>query len=433
MMLRCPRCRQKVSVAEKYAGKAVRCPSCNRGFAVPKLQASVGSSDSDSGPELEELARLESSSGVLSKRELSRVQASLAPKKSDDDSGSVRVCPNCKKEVLGKDPYADVLCSNCWQPIPALVKGGSSAAGIAAARARRAAKEGPAIFYAELTSCLAYPIPALGSILGAAVIAIVAALAPVALITAGIKVMEQYAVGTAQGVGLGDLSRVTLLLMAIFGLEIFLFSAIAVHLFLDVVRTTAIKNDQPPSLSWGPRKWGKSFFTYLLFVLYVALMVYLLATFTVRGDVVKMLLSGHFKDVIASGGTILIVGLVVICLGIPMGLIGIALTSALQGLNPVNVATSVARTHVHYVFLVVLLSVYGIMFGAAFATILFDWFLPGFDKMVKGSAEGDLVQVALSLLAWGAVMGFFYYGTYVLARLHGQFARSFRKSLAFGM
>jgi hypothetical protein len=431
MMLRCPRCRQKVSVADKYAGKAIRCPSCNRAFAVPKLQVAVSSPDTEPGPDLATLAKLESSSEILSKRDLNKVRATRPPTDASE-SESVRVCPNCKKEVLGKDPYAEVLCSHCWQPIPAMVKGGRSTATFAAARARRAATEGPTTFYAELTSCLTYPLPALGSILTAAVVAIAAGLIPAAVITGGIKLMEQYAVGSVQGVSQGDLSRVTLLLVAVFCAEVFFFFAVAVHLFLDVVRTTSIKNDRPPNLSWAPSQWGKSFAAYLLFVVYLALMIYVLATLTVQGDLLKMLLSGHFKDAIASGGTGLIAGLVVILFGIPMSLIGIALTSALQGLNPVNVAQSIARTHVHYVFLVVLLSVYGIMFGAAFATILFDWFLPRFDKMVKGSAEGDLAQVALSLVAWGVVMGSFYYGTYALARLHGQFARAFRKSLAFG-
>jgi hypothetical protein len=431
MTLRCPRCRQKVTVADRYAGKAVRCPACNRAFAVPKLQAAIAGPDADSGPDLEDLAKLESSTEVLSQRELNKVRAKQ-PAKEGSESDSVRVCPNCKKEVLGKDPYAEVLCSNCWQPIPALVKGGRSTAAFAVARARRAAVEGPASFYAELVACLAYPLPALGSIITAGVVAVAAGLLPAAVITGAIKLMEQYAVGTVQGVAQGDLSPVTLILTAVFGAEVFFFSAVAIHLFLDVVRTTYIKNDRPPNLSWAPRQWGQSFLAYLLFVAYLVLMIYVLASLTVHGDLLKMLLSGHFKDAIASGGTGLLAGLVVICFAIPMSLIGIALTSALQGINPINVAQSIARTHVHYAFLVLLLSVYGIMFGAAFATILFDWFVPRFDQMVKGSAEGDLAQVALSLLTWGAVMGSFYYGTYVLARLHGLFARAFRESLAFG-
>ncbi|HVP12780.1 MAG TPA: hypothetical protein VMV94_16515 [Phycisphaerae bacterium] len=430
MTLRCPRCRQKVTVPDKFAGKAVRCPACNRAFAVPKLQAAVGRSENDSDLSREDLAKLESSSEVLSKRELNKIRSH--PPADADDSGSVRVCPNCKKEVLGKDPYAEVLCSHCWQPIPALIKGSKSGAAFAAIKARRAATEGPAVFYAELTSCLTYPLPALGSVFTAAVVAVAAGLLPAAAITGGIRLMAQYAVGSTQGVAKSDLSGVTLLLMAVFAIEVFVFSAIAMHLFLDVVRTTFVQNDRPPDLAWGPRSWGKSFFAYLVFLIYLGLMTYLLTALMVHGDVVKMLLSGRFTEIVATGGTGLVVGLVVISFGIPMSLMGIAMTSALQGLNPVNVIRSIARTHVHYVFLVLLLAVYGIMFTAAFATIIFDWFLPRFDKMVKGSAEGDLAQVALSLVAWGVVMGFFYYGTYVLARLHGQFARAFRKDLAFG-
>jgi len=34
-------------------------------------------------------------------------------------------------------------------------------------------------------------------------------------------------------------------------------------------------------------------------------------------------------------------------------------------------------------------------------------------------------------LAWGLVMSFYFFGTYVMGRLFGIFARSFRRDLAF--
>ena len=111
---------------------------------------------------------------------------------------------------------------------------------------------------------------------------------------------------------------------------------------------------------------------------------------------------------------------------------GISLGNIGQALNPVNVVKSVARTHVHYVFLVLILLVYGGMFSYAFAAILFEWFIPQIDLMVVGSIQGNLMNVAMPMLAWGTVMAFFFYGTYVLAQLHGLFARSFRKDLLFG-
>lgn len=430
MKVRCPRCRQKITVADKFAGKAIRCPSCNRGFALPKPQAAVGA-DAESGLDLQGLAELESSSELLSRKEMAKVRAAEASEQGDKSAG--RICPSCHKSVRAADPYTEVLCSHCWQPIPALLKGGRVQVAVSAALARRRPPgEGSAAFYAELTSCLTYPLSAFGSVVAAALIAVAAGLVPVAVITGGLEMMHQYTVGTIEEKAKTDLSGATMLLMIMFGCEVLVFAAIAMHLFLDVVRTTSIKNDKPPSLAWAPSKWGKSLFACVILVTYYALMTYLVATVTVKGDFLQMLMQGHFKDIAAAGGANLMIGLVLVSAGIPMSLIGISLTSALQGLNPINVGQSIGRTHAHYAFLVLLLSLYGIMFVAAFAGILFDWFLPQFAKMVQGSAEGDLAQVAFSLLAWGGVMGFFFYGTYVLARLHGVFARSFRKQLAFG-
>jgi hypothetical protein len=420
-----------LTIADKHAGKMVRCPSCNRAFAVPKPQAALTAPAAESDMDLEALAQIESSSGVLSKKELSRIKAAAALEEQARESDeTLRTCPACQTQVRAEDAYADVLCSNCWQPIPAKVKGGRSAV-ILQTRRRKAAPEGPAAFYADLIFCLLYPLSAIGSMVTAAIVAVIAALIPAAVITGGLKLMQQQAVGTAEEYAKADLSGVTVLLLAVFGAEVFVFLAIALHLFLDVIRTTFTKNDRPPNLAWSPAQWGRSFVTCLLLAIYYALMTYLVAAITISGDLPRMLLDGRIREALSMGGTNLAIGVVLISLVVPMSLVGTALTSVSKGMNPVNVIHSIVRTHAHYVFLVLLLSVYGILFAAAFIAILFEWFLPSFDKMVKGSAEGDLAQVALSLVVWGVVMGFFYYGTYVLARLHGLFARAFQKQLMF--
>jgi len=408
----------------------VRCPSCNRAFAVPKPQAALNGPAADSDVDLETLAQIESSSDVLSKRDLSKITAAVS-KKEKEDHGKVRTCPACQKQVHVEDDYAEVLCSHCWQPIPAKVKGGRATVVLQTRKRRTAPMEGPGAFYSALIFCLLYPLSALGSMATAAVVAVVAALIPAAVITGGIRLMHQHTVGTAEEYAKQDLSGVTRLLLAVFAVEIFLFVAIALHLFLDVIRTTFTNNDRPPNLAWSPSQWGKSFLACLLLAAYYGVMTYLVATITVSGDVPKMLLSGQVRDLLSAGGTNLVIGLVLVSLVVPMSLVGIALTSVSRGMNPVNVIHSIIRTHAHYAFLVLLLSVYGILFATAFVGILLEWFLPQFEKMVKSSAEGDLAQVALSLVAWGVVMGFFFYGTYVLARLHGVFARAFQKQLKF--
>jgi hypothetical protein len=125
------------------------------------------------------------------------------------------------------------------------------------------------------------------------------------------------------------------------------------------------------------------------------------------------------------------IGMVLISFIVPMNLIGLALGTIGQALNPVNVLKSIGKTHVHYLFLVTMLCVYGSLCGVAFVAIL-KWFIPEVDKMAAGSGAGNLGPVALGLLAWGVVMGFAFYSVYALGRLHGLFARSYRKKLLFG-
>ena len=124
--------------------------------------------------------------------------------------------------------------------------------------------------------------------------------------------------------------------------------------------------------------------------------------------------------------------MVIVSLGVPMNLLGMALGNVMQAIHPVYVVKSIGRTHVHYLFLLLLASMFGIFFVSAFWSIVHDWFVPQVEKMARGSKEGNLTPVALGLLAWGVVMSFYFYGTYVMGRLFGIFARSFRRDLVFG-
>ncbi len=430
MKLRCPRCQKKLNVPDKLAGKTIRCPSCNRAFTVPKPKTGTGADLDASRMDLENLASLEKQSSEMSEEDLELAQASAAAEKEARQKNEPRMrgCPNCGKEMRIDDPYVEILCSHCWNPIPALVKGTASSP----RRTSRKSKEGAAGFYGDLANCVAYPISTLGSLLTASGIAVAAGLVPVAVMTALANLMQQGDVGTAQGVQKADLTGVQLILIGIFAIEIFFFTAVAIHAFLDVIRTTTVGSDAPPNLSWSPSQWGKSFLGYVTLVVYALVMGYVVLMLTVSEDPWVMIRTGRVVEMLKSGGTGLIVGLVIISIGIPMNLLGLALGTIGQAINPVNVLKSIGRTHAHYAFLVVLVSVYGALFGSAFLAIVFDWLIPQVGKMRAGSAEGDLMQVALALLTWGAVMLFYFFGIYVLARMHGVFARSFRKVLAFG-
>ncbi len=434
MKLRCPRCQKKLSVPDKYAGKAIRCPSCNKGFTVPKTQAAMEGPATRSGLNLEDLAKLEAGSMEMDVRDREEAESATATQREREeaDAPQVRTCPSCRKQVPVDDPYAEMLCSHCWNPIPALIKGTGEVRAERVARSRRKRNlTGAGAFYAELASSVAYPISALGSLATAAGVAVLAGVAPVAVIVGGSSVMEQSAVGTIEGVQKADLSGATKVLMAVFAAEVVFFSAVALHAFLDCVRATSIGNDRAPNLSWSPTQWGKSFLAYLVLAIYLCVATAVVTQLSV--DDPLSYVSGHdVMGLLKAGGAGFAVGMVIVTFAIPMNLIGISLGSIAQGLNPSNVFKAVGKTHGHYVFLLLIVSVFGAMFATAFSAIAIDWFLPQVDVMIKGSKEGNIGEVALSMAAWGGVMGVFFYGTYILARLHGLFARAFHKSLGFG-
>lgn len=416
---------------DKYAGKAIRCPACNRAITVPKPKAAVGGAVGRAALDLEALARLEAGTSELDAEEREALEQDLEAKSAAAPADShLRTCPHCNYQTKVDDPLVDILCPHCWKSIPALTTGGLG--GKKMRQQKPAGATGPGGFYSELAASVAYPIPALASLLAAAGIAFGAALVPVAVMTGAANLMEQSAVGTVEGVQAADLSGVQMILIAIFSMEVFFFSAVAIHAFFDVVRTTSIRDDQPPKLSFSPKQWSKSFLSYVILAAYFAVMTYLVAQITFEGDFQAYVLRGDIDGLLATGGSAFAVGMVIVSFFVPMNLLGISLGNIGQALNPANVLKSVANTHVHYVFLVLILSLYGGMFGYAFMAILFKWFIPQIDAMFSGSSQGNLIQVALPLLAWGAVMASFFYGTYILARLHGLFARSFRKELLFG-
>lgn len=427
MKLRCPRCQKKLGIPDKYAGKVIRCPSCSRAFSVPKLAAGTGAAMEASKLDLEGLAGLERASSEMDERELAAAQAEVAATQAEaaKSNPKVRICPNCRKPTEVTDPYAEILCSHCWQPIPALVKGETLA------KVGRG-KGGAAAFYGELASAISYPVPALAALGSAAGIAIAAALVPVAVMTGLTYIMAQGDVGLPGVEIKADLSGIQWILVAIFGAEVLFYAAVALHVFLDTIRATVIGTQAPPNLGWSPAAWGKSLVGYLVLLAYYAVTTSVVLFLTYPGDLMTEIQKGEVIEIITAAGTPFFIGMLIISLGVPMNLLGFALGTVVQAMDPVRVAKSIARTHVHYIFLVLLLCVYGILFTSAFLAIVFDWFIPQIGVMVKGAEQGNLVQVALALLAWGVVMAFYFFGNYVLARLHGIFAQSFRKELQFG-
>lgn len=432
MKIRCPRCEKKLAIPDKFAGMTIRCPSCRLNITAPKTQAAVGGGLSEVDFDLEDLADLEAHTSQMSDEDrVSAERTITAPKPIEQEDGSHRLCPECGKKTKVQNPRAEVLCSNCWTPMPALVKGTADDRGRMRTGAPAAHVTGPGGFYGGLASSMAYPVPAIGSVLTAAILALCLALIPVFVLTVVSEVLQMGDVGSFRGVQQADLSGVQKILITVFTLEIFFFAAVAIHAFFDVVRTTSILNDKPPNLAFSVYAWGRSFVSYLILTGYLVIMTFLVAKLTIEDDVWAYIARGDIRGLIESGGSSFAIGMLIVSFFIPMNLVGISLGTIGQALNPINVAKSVVNTHVHYAFLVVTLAVYGGLFGYMFAALI-GWFLPQVDLMIRGSFTGNVASVAAGLLAWALVMACFFYGSYILARLHGLFARSFRKDLFFG-
>ena len=429
MKLHCPRCEKKLSIPDKFAGKAIRCPACNRAFNVPKPQVALSG---PGGPavDLENLAALERGSSQMGEEELAGAQ--LANHAKVKAKPGERTCPQCGKITEVQDIYVETLCSHCWTPIPGISVGdGYDVGDTKLVGYKGSVGQGSVSFYDGLATAMAYPTQAIGSLLVAVLIAVGIILVPVALMTAVGQAAEQSGTGSAAGVQQADLSGVQMLLRGVFLVEILFFSAVGIHAFLDVIRTTAVGEEKPPTLSWHPSQWGKSLVGYFALLVYYFVMTWMVLFIATSGNAQMPESIEAAEQMVTDIATNFVIGMVIVSAIVPMNLIGLALGGVGQALNPVNVLKSIGKTHVHYLFLVILLCVYGTICVVAFMAML-GWFLPLADAMITGAGEGKLGLVSGGLLAWGLVMGFVFYAMYALGRLHGLFARTYRKKLLFG-
>lgn len=427
MKLRCPRCESRIVVPDEWGGKMIRCKGCNKPFRVPRPATTIVPVKADAGIDMADLAQLERSSAELDAKEQAEAEEAAAARAAEVSEASAaettRSCPHCGKEVRVKDPYAEVMCSYCWEPIPALVKGRE----VEVEKLVRRRPSGPG-FYSGLVNAFTYPFGATGSLLAAAIAAIGIILLPIGLVVMIARAVEQGNVGIP-GAAPATLVGVKNAVTAFFYIEFLFFAAVAIHAFLEVLRATAIGQDKPPGLVWSPRQWGNSITAYLALLAYYAIFALLAIWIANDGVLAVPTTAADFRHLLRPG----IIGVFVFfTFFVPMHLIGIGVSSVFRGLNPINVGKSIIGTHVNYLFLVALVAAYITLYGMAFAAVL-SWFGGRVRELSAAAGAGDVAELAGGLLSWGIVMGFGFYGVYLLGRIHGLFARTFRKDLAFDM
>jgi len=430
MKLRCPRCEKVLNVPDKYAGKAIRCPSCNRGFQVPQMKQSVVGAGGGGGLDLEDFARQEKSTQQLSEEERAEIEAKAAADAAANTDPNIRICPACGAKTRSDDPKVDILCSHCWKPISATAGGGLDS-GRSVKQVKKFQPFAKGGFYTEVGSAMVYPMAALWSILTSGGIAFLAGILPVAVVRVGATVMTFSNVGTAKEGEAADFSAAALLVSGVFMAEVIFFSGVAIHTLFDVVRSTSIGEDAPPKMTWNLGDIAKSSISWLvLVVVYGGMLALVDLIFVGDKDIVQLFMKQDWASMLTV--TPYIVASAAYNLAYPMMLIGLALGSLGQALNLMKVGKSILRTHLHYLFLLVLVSLYLVimLFGGGY--LLFFEMIPRVAKMGESAGSGSLGDVAIALIFWGLVMTFFFYSTYIIGRLHGLFVRSFRERLDFG-
>ncbi len=110
----------------------------------------------------------------------------------------------------------------------------------------------------------------------------------------------------------------------------------------------------------------------------------------------------------------------------PMSAIGIASSKTTDGLNPLRVLRSIGRTLGHYFFLDLILVLYGAFAGVLIALVSS---LGGLTENLISNKQ--IAQLPSSFVAWFALLGAGLYCSYMLGRLVGLFARTFKDRLDF--
>lgn len=426
MKVNCPKCKKVFSAPREWAGRKVKCPGCKEPVSLPR----ANDDESDLGFDFGSLETVEEVGETIVRERgkpltLKEAQAAAAAARkeqagpADPVDPTIRICPGCGEKVRSAELYSDIICRMCNTPIPGqeikqrevkYVTGDRIAVGVK--------------FYSGFGNAVLYPLPALGAIgLGMAVAlgVIAVPLFPILLFTGASGANEAAKEQASFG-------WVNTFLMVMFGLEALYFGAVAYYAMLDTIRTTTSGAEQPPELTWSPAKLGGAMGGY------VALIGFYLMTVVLLFLVQKGTMPTSAKDLTLLSDPVSIVVLVLLTFAIPMNLIGLASTQAIDGLNPMKFAPSIAYTIGHYIFLFLIIILYmGFYFGVMYAAM--SWAGPLLTKATSGGADAGLASIMLSallgLLAWAVLMGLAFYFAYVLGRVLGLFARTFRSNLKY--
>jgi hypothetical protein len=424
MKVSCPNCKKVVQAPDDWAGKKVKCPGCKQPISLPKATADRD----DLGIDFNSLEALEQAGEAIvferkgkpmTLKEAQAAAAAVAPKSEVVDKADprIRTCPRCSQKVRADDIYGDLICRHCGAGIPGLEVDSNTTAKYTNTMADRIKSK--VSFYTGFMGAAVYPLPAMPHILlgmGVALAAIAVPLLGVLAFTESSSlntVNERNAQGPSSG-------WVGYFLTAMFILEGIYFGSVGYYVLIDSIRSTAAHNESPPGLTWNIINLGAALGGYVALIVFYAVVIIALV-----GGVPS---SAEDLDTLSSPWRLGVLAL--LTFSVPMNIIGLASSHAMDGLHPLKVFKSIGQTIGHYIFLFLIVLVYlGIY--VAVMWVAMGYAGPAIARSASQGLQAGFFSMLAGVGAWALVMGMGFYFAYSIGRLLGLFTRSYRESLDF--
>jgi len=426
MKVDCSKCKKTINAPDEWAGKRIKCPRCKNSIKLPSTSdeslpddlsfdfGSLLSVESGGEPVIRDEKRK-----PLTLKEAQELAAAAHTEQEEkiSEDPTIRVCPRCGQHVKSLDIYGEVMCRHCGSGIP-----GKSLSPKHQAKYQQDISKTLTTFYGGFTSAVIYPLPAINFIaIGMAVAFGTIALPLLAML--GLSSATGLNPVTIEEGGGADFGWAGIFITCAFAIQGIYFGSVCYYLVIDTIRTTASGNEQPPKLSWNIMNLGLALVGYAILIVLYFIIAILMVTIS-EG------FPSQSSDFEALGQPINLVILALLTFSVPMSIIGLASSNALDGLNPIRVTKSILATHGNYVFLfLVNLLYFGFYIGIMIAVL-----------SVAGSAILNTAKEGLGagvlpmlggLLAWAVVLGLGFYFAYSIGRILGLFTRTYRKNLNF--